>query len=192
MDITATTENWLPVVGFEGSYEVSDMGRVRSVDRLDTRGRHRRGRMRSLVIMRSGHLTVTLRVDGRRVRKLVHHLVLEAFVAPRPAGLDGCHWNDNPQDNRPENLRWDTRSANILDSVRNGTHSLANKTHCPQGHAYTPANTYMYPGGSRACNECRRIYREEHAEQRRSWNRDYMRRKRVSAKAAVGAIEKVA
>jgi len=177
-------EQWIAAVGFEGVYEVSSLGRVRSLDRLDASGRRRQGRMRSLVVAHSGHLTVALRKDGKRIEKLVHHLVLEAFVGPRPEGMEGCHWNDDPADNRPQNLRWDTRAANIRDSVRNGTHHMARRTHCPKGHQYTPENTYRYPNGSRCCNECRRIYREEHAEQRRAWNREYMRRKRANLKAA--------
>jgi hypothetical protein len=58
--------------------------------------------------------------------------------------------------NRLENLRWDTPSANQLDSVRNGTHRLARVTHCPKGHPYSPENTYNHPSGGRICRTCRR------------------------------------
>lgn len=56
---------------------------------------------------------------GRKYR--VHRLVLEAFVGPCPPGMECCHNNGNPADNRLENLRWDTRSANCLDAVQHGT-----------------------------------------------------------------------
>lgn len=177
------SEQWLPIAGYEGIYEVSDLGRIRSLDRLDARGRRRTGRMRSARRQPSGHLTVSLCRDRSQRVFLVHHLVLLAFIGPRPAGMEGCHRNDIGDDNRLENLRWDTRSANALDCVRNGGHAMANKTHCPEGHPYTPANTYVYPAGNRACRECRRIYREAHAEERRAKGREYMRRKRAATKS---------
>lgn len=172
------TENWLPVAGYEGKYEVSDLGRVRSLARPDGRGRRRRE-----MILRGrpgprGHLSVALYVDGARRDFLVHYLVLVTFVGPRPEGMEGCHWNDIATDNSLENLRWDTRSANILDCVRNGNHHLAKRTHCPKGHEYTAENTYHYPAGNRACNKCRQIYREEHVEERREAGREYSRRLR--------------
>jgi hypothetical protein len=55
------------------------------------------------------------------MNRYVHALVLEAFVGPRPEGFDACHNNGNKTDNRLENLRWDTKSANSLDKRRHGT-----------------------------------------------------------------------
>lgn len=179
-----SVERWLPVAGFEGSYEVSSLGRVRSIDRLDSRGRRRRGVVLAPRVAARGHLTVALYDGTKREGAQIHRLVLAAFVGPCPAGMEGCHWNDVPADNRVENLRWDTRSSNVADSVRNGTHAMARRTHCPQGHAYTPSNTYYYPGKNRACRECRRIYRETHAEERRIKGRAYMRARRARENAA--------
>lgn len=180
-------ETWLPIPGYEGAYEVSDRGRVRSLARLDARGRRRTGKLRSLVRQPSGHFTVALCTNRVQRKFLVHHLVLLAFVGPRPAGQEGCHWDDDPANNHLTNLRWDTRAANVRDSVRNGTHHMARRSHCPQGHEYTPENTYLYPPDDRrACRECRRIYRETHAEERRIKGREYGRRKRAEAKSAAG------
>jgi hypothetical protein len=58
--------------------------------------------------------------DGERKAKLVHVVVLEAFVGPRPAGMECCHNNGDPADNRLENLRWDTHRNNIADSQAQG------------------------------------------------------------------------
>lgn len=71
-------------------------------------------------VARGGYLNVTL-CPGRHTR-LIHHLVLEAFVGPRPAGMDACH-DPSPDraDNRLSNLRWDTKRANQADSARHGT-----------------------------------------------------------------------
>lgn len=176
-------ETWKAIPSFE-NYEVSDAGGVRSVDRVDSYGRHRKGRPLSQVTQKSGHIAVAIFSNGQRRRALVHVLVLETFVGPRPKGMDGCHWNDIPNDNRLSNLRWDTRSANMLDSVRNGTHVMASRTHCPQGHEYTPENTYLYPQGSRACNACRSAYRERNIERRRAYGREYMRAKRSNKEQA--------
>jgi hypothetical protein len=172
------------VPGFVGLYEVSSLGRVRSLARIDRRGRQRQQRLLKPRSQQSGHLAVAFYRDGTRHDLMVHQLVLLAFVGPRPSGMDACHWNDNPADNRLVNLRWDTRSANVRDCVRNGSHHFANRTHCPSGHLYTPENTYMYPQGRRACNECRRIYRDQHREERRAKGRDYMRRRRALERKA--------
>jgi hypothetical protein len=116
-------ERWRPVVGFEGQYEVSDQGRVRSLARVIVQkaSGYRPACLKPIKerILRpgpqkGGHLTVAL---GRGNSKLVHVLVLEAFVGPRPEGREGCHGPGGTQDNRLSNLRWDTRSANVLDAV---------------------------------------------------------------------------
>ena len=174
-------EEWRAIPGYEGAYEVSSAGGVRSLARLDSLGRSRRARSLRPRLQANRRLTVALYMNGGRADFQVHSLVLLAFVGPRPSGMEGCHRNDDPSDNRIENIRWDTRSANCLDSVRNGTHHMARRTHCPQGHEYTPENTYLYPGNRRACNECRRAYRESHREERRLKGREYMRRKRAES-----------
>jgi hypothetical protein len=105
------TERWLPVVGFEGLYEVSDLGRVKS---------HRRGAPRILRPGPSnyGHLSVVL---GRGNTRMVHRLVLEAFAGPCPRGHESLHGDGGPTDNKLSNLRWGTRTENIRDAVRHGT-----------------------------------------------------------------------
>lgn len=59
--------------------------------------------------------------NGKLIQLLVHQLVLEAFVGPRPQGMFACHDDGNPANNRLENLRWDTPAANSADKVRHGT-----------------------------------------------------------------------
>jgi hypothetical protein len=187
-----SSERWLPVPGYEGLYEVSDGGAIRSLDRLDALGRKRTAKVLRPRKTTRDHLSVALYANAVRRDFQVHILVLEAFIGPRPTGMEGCHWNDDPADNRLANLRWDTRSANVLDSIRNGTHAMTNRTHCPEGHPYTPENTYTYPRGNRACRECRRIYRETHAEERRANGRAYMQRRRAAAKAETTTNREVA
>lgn len=149
-------ETWRDVVGYEGRYRVSNQGNVWSC--LTNRLLHQQP-------IPNGKLQVTLipatgKADKRTV--YVHRLVLEAFVGPCPPGMVACHYNDIPDDNRLENLRWDTPSANQYDMVRNGRNHNANKTHCKNGHDFTPENTSWYtykdkPGQYRACKECCRL-----------------------------------
>lgn len=132
-------ERWLPVVGFEGRYEVSDHGRVRSVDRSEIYVRKDQYSGRDLTISRilkgrllrpgkskSGHVTVAV---GKGNSRLVHHLVLEAFVGPRPEGMEGRHRNDVPNQNDLQNLCWGTRSENLHDAVRNGKRAIGEAHH---------------------------------------------------------------
>lgn len=126
------------MVGFEGLYEVSDHGRVRSLDRIVTYerrdqysgriiriDRRRRGQMLRPGRMGSGHLSVCLgRASGSM---LVHVLVLEAFVGPKPDGREGLHWDDVPGNNRLPNLRWGTRADNLNDGIRNGKYPVGER-----------------------------------------------------------------
>ncbi len=66
---------------------------------------------------------VTLWNAGSKVNKLVHRLVLEAFVGPCPNGMECCHNNGNPADNRLVNLRWDTTHNNNLDAFKHGVYA---------------------------------------------------------------------
>jgi NUMOD4 motif/HNH endonuclease len=150
-----TAERWKPVVGYEGYYEVSDLGRVRSL-------RHRWGPRPVPLVLKpqsrpSGHLHVSLYGYSKNgSTQAIHHLVLEAFVSPCPEGFEGCHGDGDPANNALGNLRWDTRSANVQDALRHGTQWQVAKTHCPKGHPYDEENTYIRAGGRRGCKACSR------------------------------------
>ena len=159
---------WLPVVGYEGLFEVSSDGRVRSLDRIVTtktgvRKTHR-GRILSQHPDDDGYFRVGLSNAGRHRKRRVHSLVAESFIGPRPDGMEVCHNDSNRQNNHVSNLRYDTHSNNVLDAVANGTWGPTSKEYCPAGHEYTKENTYMY-NGSRTCRECQR-------KRAREWFRD--------------------
>lgn len=107
-------EEWRDIPGYEGRYQASDLGQVRSLDRVEqTIDGPRRYRGRVLHPGRrraSGHVAVCL---GKRNTKDVHPLVLRAFVGPPPEGHEALHLNHTPTDNRLNNLRWGTRGENI-------------------------------------------------------------------------------
>lgn len=151
-------EVWTPVPGWEGLYEVSDHGAVRSLDRVDRFGRYFHGQTLSADTIKGGYKRVTMASGSRRERRQIHHLVLEAFVGPRPMGMEGCHGNGHPDDNRLANLRWDTRPENARDTVRHGTHRNAKKTHCPRNHPLAEPNLVVAEAarGKRKCLACHR------------------------------------
>lgn len=116
---------WRPVVGYEGSYEVSDEGDVRSVARVIVRsnGAEQSVRPRELKKHpdRRGYHLVSLTRDHRPVHRRVHRLVLEAFAGPCPEGYEGLHGDGDMYNNHLSNLRWGTRTENVHDSMRHGT-----------------------------------------------------------------------
>jgi hypothetical protein len=156
------TERWLAAAGYEGYYEVSDRGRVRSVSRTlylcDGRTRPHHGKLRAISINSQGQHYVTLHTCGSSRTELVHHLVLETFVGPRPSGLEGCHWDDDSSNNAVDNLRWDTHGANMRDCVRNGNNQQSLKITCPRRHVLVSPNLVVskLAIGRRECLACRR------------------------------------
>ncbi|SKU62264.1 NUMOD4 motif [Mycobacteroides abscessus subsp. massiliense] len=161
------SERWLPVPGYEGCYEVSDLGRVRSVDRTFIRRDGVEVTYRGKLLapnVRDGRHYVHLYRNNRGPLCAIHRLVLEAFIGPRPEGMFGCHANDVPSDNRLVNLRWDTPSGNSRDKVRNGHDHNASKTHCKRGHEFTTENTGR-SGSGRYCRECLRDRRAAQRDQ---------------------------
>lgn len=125
-------ERWLPAVGWPG-YEVSNWGRARSywVCR-SSRGQGGRGRRELGFVPKilqgtdhDGYRRIYLSRGGREFARSIHVIVLEAFRGPRLTGMHACHNDGNPANNRLENLRWDTQSANQMDSIRYGRHNNA-------------------------------------------------------------------
>ena len=144
-------ERWLPVPGFEGRYEVSDRGRVWSHYRYGGTD----GRLLKLVPDNNGYPVVTLHLNGVQSLGKVHRMVMAAFVGPCPDGREVRHLDGDPTNADLRNLAYGTHSENVRDSVRHGTHPMASRTVCPNGHLYGAANTYMYPKtGSRRCRRC--------------------------------------
>jgi hypothetical protein len=158
VDATHDPEEWRPVVGYEGAYEVSNQGRVRSLDRtiIDKRGNSKRlqGKVMKPYVSADRYHEVHLQESGRRELVRLHTLVLEAFVGPRPDLAAACHNDGDGGNNRLSNLRWDSYSENNLDLVRHGVHWQARKTHCKHGHEFSPGNTITNECGQRRCKTC--------------------------------------
>lgn len=168
------TERWMPVTGYEGIYEVSDHGRVRSLNRVDCRGQRRHSRIiKPRIESRSGYPTVQLFSDGKPRSLRVHRLVAKAFL-PNPDALPQvCHGDGNPTNNTLSNLRWGSASENMHDTVKHGRHAMVNKTHCKQGHEFTPENTGHHRNEQhRYCITCSRHRAAEHYRRRNKERHD--------------------
>lgn len=113
-------EEWRSVIGYEGFYEVSSFGAVRSVDRhvVDKQGRTRflRGIQIRPQAQISGHLSAGLTRNGRKNTQRVHTLVMAAFKGPRPPGMEVRHLDGDPTNNKVGNLEYGTSSENKLDT----------------------------------------------------------------------------
>ena len=116
-------EIWKDIPGYEGKYQASSLGRIRSLDRQVgtpglVGGKFMKGRVLRPGPTKSGHLYVVLGHGAPGTP--VHQLIARTFIGPRPDGTEVCHNDGDPTNNRIENLRYDTRTNNILDVYRAG------------------------------------------------------------------------
>jgi NUMOD4 motif-containing protein/HNH endonuclease len=128
-------EEWRPVGGFEGLYEVSSAGRVRSLPRTALRpGLFYDEPPRVVTVARgtilcprtkhNGYHQVAFTVGGKKTAAYVQRLVLNAFVGPAPSPQhQSAHLNGKPYDNRVENLQWVTPKENSSQKILHGTNT---------------------------------------------------------------------
>lgn len=119
------SEIWKDIPGYEGRYQASTYGRIRSVDHYVRCGKNGNGNrlvrgrtLRPGRYCRTGHLSVVL---GKKANgSPVHQLVSLTFLGPCPDGMEVLHNDGNPANNQLDNLRYGTRTENILDVFRIG------------------------------------------------------------------------
>jgi hypothetical protein len=121
-------EEWRPVAEAEGFYEVSSLGRVRSLSRVTCYGRRLTGRVLKNMVNTHGYLNVALRVDGTRRIREVHRLVAIAFLPPVEGKSHVNHLSGIKTDARAANLEWCTPSEN----QRHSSEVLGNKRGGPR------------------------------------------------------------
>lgn len=119
-------EQWKPVVGYEGLYEVSDSGEVRGLDReVDTNIRFNnkrivKGKILKKRIGTKGYYSVDLCKEGKVIRTNIHRIVAEAFI-PNPDNLKVVnHINGDKQDNKVSNLEWVSYKENHWHARKTG------------------------------------------------------------------------
>ncbi|MEE8810522.1 NUMOD4 motif-containing HNH endonuclease [Lactimicrobium sp.] len=121
-------EIWKDIPGYEGRYQASTLGRIRSLTRKVNGKNHYTGKpflrtakgqiLRPGQFCKNGHVSVVL--GNAACGSPVHQLIMKTFVGPCPDGTEVLHKNGNPKDNRLCNLRYGTRTENILDVYRQG------------------------------------------------------------------------
>lgn len=127
-------EEWRPVVGFEGLFEVSSHGRVRSLDRWvanNPNGGQRliKGRILRGSLDKAGYRSYGLVVKQIEHRRRAHVFVAEAFIGPRPDGACIRHLDDDRTNNHVTNLAYGTHAENAADAMRNGRIPLGKDRH---------------------------------------------------------------
>ena len=120
-------EHWKSIPNYEGFYEVSNVGNVRSLDRYVTQKRNGNAykiRQKSKPLKphnNSGYYTVSLLKNGKQQTVGVHRLVARAFIGKQKTGMLTCHNNGRSLDSRLSNLRYDTPKSNAHDRFKHGT-----------------------------------------------------------------------
>ena len=116
---------WHPVAGWEGLYEITPKGDVRSLARIVPSARRSCFTIKSKILKRwisaQGYACVSLSRGGKTESVTVHSLVAATFIDPRPHGMEVCHNNGVRSDPSVGNLRYGTRAENLRDKVAHGT-----------------------------------------------------------------------
>lgn len=124
-------EKWLPLPGYETLYEISNMGRVKSLGRISKRRNGTTCTCHARILKpgqskKSKYWSIRMSGLDEVTTWYVHHLVLTTFVGPMPDGMEACHGDGDRSNNRLTNLRWDTRLGNASDRYKHGTSPLGN------------------------------------------------------------------
>jgi DNA-binding XRE family transcriptional regulator len=110
-------EIWKPSINYEGLYEISNLGRIKSL--INNHGTLREKILKPIK-NNTGYFCVFLCKNKIIKRYNIHRLILEAFVGPCPIGKEACHNDGNRENYSIENLRWGTRKENFEDRTRHG------------------------------------------------------------------------
>ena len=136
-------EFWEDISDYEGLYQVSNLGRIKSLERTVVKSnglQYVKERILKPGATRGGYLQVLLSRDGIRLPYKIHVTVAREFIGPRPSGFHVCHNDGDVTNNRISNLRYDTPRENRIDQKRHGTDNNANKIFCPRGHVLDSKN----------------------------------------------------
>lgn len=161
---------WRPISGYEGHYEVSNEGEVRSLDRYDSLNRLYKSQIKSQRSNNRGYFVVDLfKGEGTRASGgggkgrtvTVHKLVATEFCA-KADDIEGkveiCHLDGDRTNNKARNLVWGNTTDNRYDAVAHGTHHNSKKELCSRGHDLVDPNLTSagWRAGIRNCKACNR------------------------------------
>lgn len=125
-------EIWKDIKDYEGIYQVSNLGRVKSVDRLDGSNHRLKGKIKSTSIRPNGYENVILFKNSKRKGHSVHRLVAQAFISNTDNKPEVNHIDENKTNNQASNLEWVTAKENMNHGTR--THKvilkMSKKVYC--------------------------------------------------------------
>lgn len=116
-------EVWKDINGYEGLYQVSNLGRVKSLPKYDRLGRYHKECIKATVDNGNGYLIVNLKHNGKQQMITVHRLVAEHFITNSEMLPEVNHKDGNKSNNNVNNLEWCTRIDNINHAVKTGLHT---------------------------------------------------------------------
>ena len=160
--MTNSKEIWKPIVGYEGRYEISNMGRVKSLDRY-VNNRHFEEKIMNVQKTKDGYSYVQLSRPGERHTKKIHQLVMENFTDYKSRGSDATyqidHINGNKDDNRLENLEIVTHKENMIRAYKNNLmRNYTRKVIClDDGTIYDSLLEAAYSVGSKRSTDVGRV-----------------------------------
>jgi hypothetical protein len=112
------TEIWKDIKGYEGLYQVSNYGRIKSL-------KFGKEKILKTIKHKNKYIYINLYKNYKTKAFEVHRLVLEAFIGLCPQGMDGCHNDNDTENNFIGNLRWDTFKNNMKDKIKHNTNNVA-------------------------------------------------------------------
>lgn len=144
-------EEWKDIENYEGLYQVSNFGRVKSLKRHRKFKSIHEDTIKKQTNVNRGYLTVSLSKDGKKKRFYVHRLVAESFIAKIENKNDVNHINENKHDNRAKNLEWCTKKYN--NNYGNHTERAAASQSIPIYAIYSDGTDEYFPGINAAARE---------------------------------------
>ena len=158
-------EEWRTIKGYEGLYEVSSYGMVRSLDRYDKNNHFRKGCILKQNNDGRGYMSVQLCLDGKIKKYLVHRLVAQAFT-PNPGGLPQVnHKDEDKSNNSVENLEW----CDVTYNLNYGTRKDKVKESQLKSGFWTGLSEKEY----------KRKYWDDHRDHLNEWRREYRRKRKA-------------
>ena len=157
-----TEEIWIDIPKYEGLYEASSLGRIKSCARIvvypDGKVYNKKDKiLKEYLRKKDNRPQVTLYLKNKKQNFSVHKLICTSFHGPAN-GLWALHKDGNPNNNAVDNLYWGTQSDNELDKVSHGKHWESNKVYCPIGHQLGKDNNVIGEErrNGRSCLACSR------------------------------------
>jgi hypothetical protein len=106
-------EIWKDIKGYEGLYQISNLGRIKSLDKKDSIGRKIKGKLMRNIVRKDGYFGIILSKDGKAKDFLIHRLVAQAFVLNKDNYKEVNHKDECKQNNNATNLEWCNRKYNV-------------------------------------------------------------------------------